>query len=146
MDFLLHLQGVLFSLCTRQLYRILQSELGLVTLSFFYIFLKFSNLTHHVIPVITVSKLIDFLKINDGSLGLCLCSSRIASRGILLADSQSAEIYGENSIRNSEFQASAVTELPSTSTSGQSVTTLTRLKEKLSEFWLHVVQRWPAVH
>ncbi|KAF7830426.1 peroxisome biogenesis factor 10 [Senna tora] len=72
-------------------------------------------------------------------------SSRIASRGIALADSQSAEIYGEDTIRSSESQISAMRELPSSSTSGQSVTALARLKEKLSGFWLNVVQRWPAM-
>ncbi|KAI4337180.1 hypothetical protein L6164_015627 [Bauhinia variegata] len=71
-------------------------------------------------------------------------SSRIASRGIALADSQSDEIYGENAMRSSHLQTSAVSELPS-STSRPSVTTLRRLKEKLSRLWLHVVQRWPAM-
>ncbi|XP_028792063.1 peroxisome biogenesis factor 10-like [Neltuma alba] len=72
-------------------------------------------------------------------------SSRIASRGIALSDSQSAEVYGENgTIRSSEFQTSDARELPS-SASGQSLTTLTRLKGKLRGLWLHVVQRWPTM-
>ncbi|KAJ1442851.1 Zinc finger, RING-type [Sesbania bispinosa] len=72
-------------------------------------------------------------------------SSRIASRGIVLADSESAESYGENAHRSSSSQFSAASELPPSSMSGQSITTLTRLKEKLSAFWLHVVQRWPTM-
>ncbi|KAI4316477.1 hypothetical protein L6164_024455 [Bauhinia variegata] len=71
-------------------------------------------------------------------------SSRIASRGIVLADSQSDEIYGENALGSRYLQTSAASQLPS-STSGAPLTTLTRLKEKLSGLWLHVVQRWPAM-
>ncbi|XP_057719406.1 peroxisome biogenesis factor 10-like [Arachis stenosperma] len=66
---------------------------------------------------------------------------RIASRGIALADSEFAESYGESAIRSRSSQDSAV----SPSTSGQYSTTLSRLKQKLSGFWLHVVQRWPVV-
>ena len=74
-----------------------------------------------------------------------LCSSRIASRAIVLAESQSDELYGENTFQSSHFQTSAEGEHPSSSTSVASTTTLTRLKEKLSGLWLHVVQRWPTV-
>ncbi|KAL4370944.1 hypothetical protein AHAS_Ahas06G0116400 [Arachis hypogaea] len=49
--------------------------------------------------------------------------------------------YGESAIRSRSSQDSAV----SPSTSGQYSTTLSRLKQKLSGFWLHVVQRWPVV-
>ncbi|XP_016181678.2 peroxisome biogenesis factor 10 isoform X2 [Arachis ipaensis] len=68
-------------------------------------------------------------------------SSRIASRGIALADSEFAESYGDSAIRSSNSQDSAA----SPSTSGQHSTTLSRLKQKLSGFWLHVVQQWPAM-
>jgi hypothetical protein len=74
-------------------------------------------------------------------------SSRIASRGIILADYESAEsYYGENARRSSSSRVYAASELSPSSTSGQSTSTLTRLKEKLSGFWLHMIQRWPTVH
>ncbi|XP_047169099.1 peroxisome biogenesis factor 10 isoform X2 [Vigna umbellata] len=69
-------------------------------------------------------------------------SSRIASRGIVLADSESAEGFGENAHRSPGSQISGTGPL---SSSGQSVTTLSRLKGKLSAFWLHLVQRWPTM-
>ncbi|XP_061355884.1 peroxisome biogenesis factor 10 [Gastrolobium bilobum] len=72
-------------------------------------------------------------------------SSRIASRGISLADSESAESYGETAHESSSSRVSAAGELPPSSSSGRSFTTLTRLKEKLSRFWLHLVQRWPTM-
>ncbi|KAJ7966367.1 Peroxisome biogenesis factor 10 [Quillaja saponaria] len=72
-------------------------------------------------------------------------SSRIASRGIVLADSQSDEVYGENAPGNSQFQFFALTELPSSSAPGASVSAITRLKGKFSRLWLYMVQRWPAV-
>ncbi|XP_029145641.1 peroxisome biogenesis factor 10 isoform X2 [Arachis hypogaea] len=68
-------------------------------------------------------------------------SSRIASGGIALADSEFAESYGDSAIRSSNSQDSVA----SPSTSGQHSTTLSRLKQKLSGFWLHVVQQWPAM-
>ncbi|XP_045818866.1 peroxisome biogenesis factor 10-like isoform X3 [Trifolium pratense] len=74
-------------------------------------------------------------------------SSRIASRGIILADYESAEsYYGENARGSSSSRVYATSELSTSSTSGQSTSTLTRLKEKLGGFWLHMVQRWPTVH
>ncbi|XP_027331402.1 peroxisome biogenesis factor 10 [Abrus precatorius] len=72
-------------------------------------------------------------------------SSRIASRGIVLADSDSAEGYAESVRRTGSSQISGASELPPSSTPGQSVTTLTRLKRKLSGFWLHLVRRWPTM-
>ncbi|KAK7345840.1 hypothetical protein VNO77_16452 [Canavalia gladiata] len=69
-------------------------------------------------------------------------SSRIASRGIVLADMESAEGYGENIHRSSSSQISSAGELRPSSSSAQSVTTLRRLKGKLSGLWLHLVQRW----
>ncbi|WJX16117.1 peroxisome biogenesis factor 10 [Trifolium repens] len=73
-------------------------------------------------------------------------SSRIASRGIILADYESAEsYYGENARGSSSSRVYAVGELFPSSTSGQSTSTLTRLKEKLGGFWLHMIQRWPTM-
>lgn len=69
-------------------------------------------------------------------------SSRIASRGIILSDYESAEIYGENAHGSS---SSRVSEISPASASGQSTSTLTRLKHKLGGFWLHLVQRWPTM-
>ncbi|KAJ7958402.1 Peroxisome biogenesis factor 10 [Quillaja saponaria] len=58
-------------------------------------------------------------------------SSRIASHGIVLADSQSDEFYGENAPWSSHFQSYVANELPSSSTSGASVSAMTSLKDNL---------------
>ncbi|KAK7303614.1 hypothetical protein RJT34_14524 [Clitoria ternatea] len=65
--------------------------------------------------------------------------------GIALTDLESAEGYGEDVHRSSSSRISGSNEIPSSSMSRQSVTTLTRLKGKLSGFWLHLVQRWPSM-
>ncbi|XP_004498856.1 peroxisome biogenesis factor 10 [Cicer arietinum] len=72
-------------------------------------------------------------------------SSRMASQGIVLADSEYAESYGEISQGRSSFRVSATSELSPLSASGRSASRLTRLKEKLGGFWLHMVQRWPTM-
>ncbi|KAL4305066.1 hypothetical protein AHAS_Ahas16G0041100 [Arachis hypogaea] len=54
---------------------------------------------------------------------------------------QTAIPYIADHIRSRSSQDSAV----SPSTSGQNSTTLSRLKQKLSGFWLHVVQQWLVV-
>ncbi|XP_059662038.1 peroxisome biogenesis factor 10 [Cornus florida] len=72
-------------------------------------------------------------------------SSRVASRGIVLADSLSGDLYDNNSPGSSQVQSSAVTEMPSSSASAASVSLLSRLKEKISRLWLSAVQRWPSV-
>ncbi|MCI66668.1 peroxisome biogenesis factor 10-like, partial [Trifolium medium] len=60
---------------------------------------------------------------------------------------ESAEsYYGENARGSSSPRVYAASELSPSSTLGQSTSTLTRLKEKLGGFWLHMVQRWPTVH
>lgn len=84
-----------------------------------------------------------FVKFYDDLIVCQFHSSRIASRGIVLADYESAEGFGENAHRSHSAQISGTS--PSSS-SGQSVTTLSRLKGKLSAFWLHLVQRWPTVY
>ncbi|KAK3023345.1 hypothetical protein RJ639_042743 [Escallonia herrerae] len=73
-------------------------------------------------------------------------SSRVASRGIALTDSLPDNLYGHNAVGSSQVQESAGTGVPSSSTSGASISTLSRLKEKLSRLWLHVVRRWPSVN
>nr|ANS59745.1 ZFP8 [Betula platyphylla] len=72
-------------------------------------------------------------------------SSRVASRGIVLADSQSDEPYNNNAPGSIHVQSSAVTNLPSSSTSGASISSLRWLKEKLNGLWLYAVRRWPTV-
>ncbi|KAL4597597.1 hypothetical protein ACB092_11G002000 [Castanea dentata] len=71
-------------------------------------------------------------------------SSRVISRGIVLADSQSDEPYNNNAPGSSHVQSSTVTNLPPSSTSGVSVA-LIRLKQKFNGLWLYAVQRWPTV-
>ncbi|XP_075646050.1 peroxisome biogenesis factor 10 [Castanea sativa] len=71
-------------------------------------------------------------------------SSRVVSRGIVLADSQSDEPYNNDAPGSSHVQSSTVTNLPPSSTSGVSVS-LIRLKQKFNGLWLHAVQRWPTV-
>ncbi|KAL0009624.1 hypothetical protein SO802_011126 [Lithocarpus litseifolius] len=74
----------------------------------------------------------------------CFVSSRVVSRGIVLADSQSDEPYNTNAPGSSHVQSSTVTNLPPSSTSGVSVS-LIRLEEKFNGLWLYAVQRWPTV-
>uniref|UniRef100_A0A5B7B3S9 RING-type E3 ubiquitin transferase n=2 Tax=Davidia involucrata TaxID=16924 RepID=A0A5B7B3S9_DAVIN len=72
-------------------------------------------------------------------------SSRVASRGIALSDSLSDSLYGDNASGINQVQPSLVTEIPSSSASGASVSALSRMKEKISGLWLYAVQRWPSV-
>ncbi|KAK9273166.1 hypothetical protein L1049_017973 [Liquidambar formosana] len=72
-------------------------------------------------------------------------SSRVAARGIALSDSLSDELYGDNAPGSSEAHSSAVTGISSSSASGVSVSTLSRLKETFKGFWLYAVQRWPTM-
>ncbi|KAH7523870.1 hypothetical protein FEM48_Zijuj06G0057800 [Ziziphus jujuba var. spinosa] len=67
-------------------------------------------------------------------------SSRVASRGIILADSQSEDLYGNIASGNNY-----VSDGSASSTSGASVSALTTLKEKLNRLWFFAVQRWPTV-
>ncbi|XP_038690131.1 peroxisome biogenesis factor 10 isoform X1 [Tripterygium wilfordii] len=69
-------------------------------------------------------------------------SSRVASRGIVLADSQYEELYSNDAIGSSQVQSFRTIETPSSSDT--SVPAFSRLKQKLIQFWLHAVQRWPA--
>ncbi|PON77367.1 Peroxisome biogenesis factor [Parasponia andersonii] len=74
-------------------------------------------------------------------------SSRIASRGIVLADSQSDDLFGSNVSGSNRAYSSVMVDSSSTSTSTseQSVSALARLKQKINRLWLYAVQRWPAV-
>lgn len=74
------------------------------------------------------------------------CSSRVAARGIAIADAQADELYGNTVPGSSQVQSSAITEIPSSSASGASLSVLSRLKEKFNQSWLYAVQRWPVVY
>ncbi|XP_039006062.1 peroxisome biogenesis factor 10-like isoform X1 [Hibiscus syriacus] len=71
-------------------------------------------------------------------------SSRIASRGITLADLQSDEFYSNIGSERSQVESSTGIEIALPSDSTAPVSGLSRLKEKLHGMWLHAVQRWPA--
>lgn len=76
-------------------------------------------------------------------------SSRVAARGIMLADSQSNEIYGDNIDGQNEGQAQgqpfvSAGNSSSTASSG-SLSTFSRLKQKFNRLWLYMVQKWPNV-
>ncbi|TXG61802.1 hypothetical protein EZV62_013165 [Acer yangbiense] len=68
-------------------------------------------------------------------------SSRVASRGIVLAESQSDELYSNNAPESSQVRYLEMTESPSPSASGA----VSRLKEKMKGLWLSAVQRWPTM-
>ncbi|XP_021662971.2 peroxisome biogenesis factor 10 isoform X2 [Hevea brasiliensis] len=71
-------------------------------------------------------------------------SSRVASHGITLADSMSEEPYSNYAPGSSQIQTSVMIDLPSSSTTGASVSLLSRLRQKFSGLWLHAVRRWPV--
>ncbi|XP_031270547.1 peroxisome biogenesis factor 10 [Pistacia vera] len=72
-------------------------------------------------------------------------SSRVASRGVLLAESQSDEFYRSNAPNSSQTQSSEMVEFQSPSTSRMPSSAGLRLKEKFKRLWLSAVQRWPMV-
>ncbi|KAK8654787.1 hypothetical protein V6N13_107385 [Hibiscus sabdariffa] len=72
-------------------------------------------------------------------------SSRIASRGITLADLQSDEFYSNSGSERSQVGSSTGIEISLPSESSVSVSAVSRLREKLHGMWLHAVQRWPAM-
>ncbi|RZC52607.1 hypothetical protein C5167_021033 [Papaver somniferum] len=69
-------------------------------------------------------------------------SSRMAARGMRLADSQFDEMYGYNSRGRNETQSTSTTESSTSSLTGAS-TVLSRSKERLNRLWLYAVQKWP---
>ena len=73
-------------------------------------------------------------------------SSRVASRGIVLSDSQFDDDFFGSEAFGSTLVSSAVTvDGPSTSSLEQSVSTFTRLKQRVNRLWIRAVQRWPVV-
>ncbi|KAL5559522.1 hypothetical protein UlMin_035733 [Ulmus minor] len=76
-------------------------------------------------------------------------SSRVASRGLVLADSQSDDFYGSNASGSTQVHSSVAADGSSTSTSTSTsrapVSALSRLKEKFNRLWFYAIQRWPAM-
>lgn len=73
------------------------------------------------------------------------CSSRVASRGITLADAYSDESYGINALGNNGDESIMTAGAVSSSTGRENVSALSRLRRRLYALWLSAVQRWPAV-
>lgn len=139
MDFLQPQQDVLFSLYTRLQFLILQSDLGSRKLSLLFSFI-------HIFICNCYWAFSQHWNVTKQKLLNCLfCSSRVASRGIVLAESQSDEPYDNNAPGSIHVQSSAVIDLPSSSTSGASISSPRWLKEKLNGLWLYALRRWPTV-
>ncbi|XP_068659382.1 peroxisome biogenesis factor 10 [Aristolochia californica] len=72
-------------------------------------------------------------------------SSRMAARGIMLTDSQSEELIGNNGPGRNQLESS----LPSGSSPflerRVSISALSRLKEKFHRIWMSGVQQWPLM-
>ncbi|PRQ28028.1 putative transcription factor C2H2 family [Rosa chinensis] len=69
-------------------------------------------------------------------------SSRAANRGILLADSQSDQVYSISALTSNDAQSSSSTRA---STPPPSASALKRLKQRLNALWLSAVRKWPTV-
>ncbi|KAK9131353.1 hypothetical protein Sjap_011840 [Stephania japonica] len=69
-------------------------------------------------------------------------SSRVAARGIILANSPSEELPGIDTDGRSQVHNSMSAEGPSSSSSSVSLFTL---KQKLHRLWLYAVQKWPSI-
>jgi hypothetical protein len=69
-----------------------------------------------------------------------VCSSRIASQGISLADSLSDDFYGDAVAESSEVQSSGTDEIRVTQ-----ISAFSRFKAKIVGLWSYAVQRWPSV-
>lgn len=72
-------------------------------------------------------------------------SSRVASRGIVLADSQSDDVFGNDAWESNRVNSPVMIDNPTTSSSERSVSAITSLKQKIYRLWFYAVQRWPAV-
>ncbi|CAL9781483.1 unnamed protein product [Musa acuminata subsp. burmannicoides] len=70
-------------------------------------------------------------------------SSRMAARGIILAESHFDEIYGNNNPRRAQVQISDTPESSSSAT--MSLSTISRLRENIHGLWLWILQKWPSV-
>ncbi|CAK7352814.1 unnamed protein product [Dovyalis caffra] len=72
-------------------------------------------------------------------------SSRVASHAIALDDSLSDEPYRDITSGTSHAQSPVMIELPSSSSSGASVSLISRLRQKFNGIRMHAIRRWPAV-
>ncbi|XP_010936953.1 peroxisome biogenesis factor 10 [Elaeis guineensis] len=70
-------------------------------------------------------------------------SSRMAARGIILADSQFGELYGSDHPRRNQVQSSDAAE--SSNSTSVSISALSKFRERLHGLWLQAVQKWPTV-
>ncbi|XXG51380.1 hypothetical protein AAC387_Pa02g5167 [Persea americana] len=71
-------------------------------------------------------------------------SSRMAARGVILADSEPEELHGSSDLGRNLIQSSR-SENSSSSSTGLSMSALSRLKENFHRLWLWAVQKWPSV-
>ncbi|KAG9457371.1 hypothetical protein H6P81_001879 [Aristolochia fimbriata] len=71
-------------------------------------------------------------------------SSRMAARGVMLADSQFEELIDRNSQRRNRDESSLPSEI-SPFLERSSISALSRLKEKIYQIWMTGVQRWPLM-
>lgn len=78
-------------------------------------------------------------------LWFCVNSSRAANRGLLLADSQSDEVYSISALMSDDVQSSSISRGASSSAPAVSVSAFKRLKQRLNGLWLSAVRRWPTV-
>lgn len=74
---------------------------------------------------------------------LVLASSRMASRGMALNDTQFEESGESNHPTRDTIQSSDIDE--NSSSRGIIVSPLSRFKENFRALWLSAIQRWPSV-
>ncbi|XP_073301567.1 peroxisome biogenesis factor 10 [Primulina huaijiensis] len=72
-------------------------------------------------------------------------STRIASRGITMADELHGDLNDDATISNSQIQSSSGAENSTSLSSRVFVSALSRLKSRITGMWLTAVQRWPSV-
>ncbi|KAJ6382627.1 hypothetical protein OIU77_031129 [Salix suchowensis] len=72
-------------------------------------------------------------------------SSRVASRAIALDDSLSDEPYRDIASGTNQTRSPVIIELPPSSSSGTSVSLLSRLGQKFNGIRMQAIQRWPMV-
>ncbi|KAB5553079.1 hypothetical protein DKX38_010390 [Salix brachista] len=71
--------------------------------------------------------------------------SRVASRAIALDDSLSDEPYRDIASGTNQTRSPVIIELPPSSSSGTSVSLLSRLRQKFNGIRMQAIQRWPMV-
>lgn len=72
-------------------------------------------------------------------------SSRVASRGITLADSLSDDLYGDDALERNQDQSPTVIEFTSSSAPEAPVSIMSRWKQKINGLWLYAVRTWPSM-